>query len=179
MKKTTLLFSAFALLLLLMSCKSEKSLVEQSAMGYLTAMGNYKISEAEPYATEETIENTLHAIEKYIMPNLDPNVIKENTPATIEITGVTFLNDTTAEVTYKKTTPIQVQEGKLDMVKRGNDWKAQVSIQIPEALKIEYKADAKALEEKYMGKIKRGDPNTKPNIDSKLQQNKRLDSVSH
>ena len=48
MKKITLLFSAFALFLLLMSCKSEKSLVEQSAMGYLTAMGNYKISEAEP-----------------------------------------------------------------------------------------------------------------------------------
>ena len=99
MKKTTLLFSAFALLLLLMSCKSEKSLVEQSAMGYLTAMGNYKISEAEPYATEETIENTLHAIEKYIMPNLDPNVIKQNTPATIEITDVTIVDDTTAEVT--------------------------------------------------------------------------------
>ena len=178
MKKITLLLNAFAIFLLLMSCKSEKSFVEQSAMGYLTAMGNYKISEAEPYATEETIENTLHAIEKYIMPNLDPNVIKENTPATIEITGVTFLNDTTAEVAYVKSTPKQVQEGKLDMVKRGKDWKAQVSIQIPEALKIEYKADAKALEEKYLGKIKRGDPNTKPNMDSRLQQHKRLDSVS-
>lgn len=179
MRKTTLVLNIFAISLLLISCKNEKSWVEQSAMGYLTAMGNYKISEAEPYATEETIENTLHAIEKYIMPNLDSNVIKQNTPATIEITDVTIVDDTTAAVTYKKTTPIQVQEGKLDMVKRGNEWKAQVSIQIPEALKIDYKADTKALEEKYMGKIRRGDPNTKPNIDSKLQENKRLDSMSH
>ncbi len=170
MKKITLILSAFAIALLWTGCKSEKSLIEQSAMGYLTAMGNYKISEAEPYATEETIENTLHAIERYIMPNLDSNVIKKNTPATIEITDVIVVDDTTAEVAYVKTTPIQVQEGKLDMVKRKDGWKAQVSIQIPEALKIEYSVDKKALEEKYMGKIKRGDPNTKPNIDAKLQQ---------
>jgi len=142
-------------------------LIEQSAMGYLTAMGNYKISEAEPYATEETIENTLHAIEKYIMPNLDPNVIKQNTPATIEITDINIVNDTIAEVVYKKTTPIQVQEGKLDMVKRGDEWKAQVSIQIPEMLKIEYKADSKALDEKYKGKLKPVDSNVKPSSDSK------------
>lgn len=126
MKKIIILLLAMPLLW--MSCKSEKSLIEQSAMGYLTAMGNYRISEAEAYATEETIENTLHAIEKYIMPNLDPNVVKENTPATIKITDVTIVGDTTAEVTYVKTTPAQVQEGKLDMVKRNKEWKAQVFI---------------------------------------------------
>lgn len=154
MRNIAFFFCAFAITSLLSCCKSEKSLIEQSAMGYLTAMGNYKISEAEPYATEETIENTLHAIEKYIMPNLDSNVIKQNTPATIEITDINIVNDTIAEVVYKKTTPIQVQEGKLDMVKRGDEWKAQVSIQIPEMLKIEYKADSKALDEKYKGKLK-------------------------
>ena len=142
MRNIALVLSIFVISSFLVSCNSEKSL-----------MGNYKISEAEPYATEETIENTLHAIEKYIMPNLDPNVIKQNTPATIEITGVTIIDDTTAEVAYKKTTPVQVQKGKLDMVKRGNAWKAQVSIQIPELLKIEYKADSKALDEKYKGKL--------------------------
>lgn len=122
-------------------------------MGYLNAMGNYRISEAEPYATEETIENTLRAIEKYIMPNLDSNVIQQNTPATIEITDIQIVNDTTAEVSYKKTTPMQVQEGKLDMVKRGDDWKAQVSIEIPAALKLQYEADSKALDEQYRGKL--------------------------
>ena len=167
MRNIAFFFCAFAITSLLSCCKSEKSLIEQSAMGYLTAMGNYKISEAEPYATEETIENTLHAIEKYIMPNLDPNVIKQNTPATIEITDITIVTDTIAEVVYKKTTPIQVQEGKLDMVKRGDEWKAQVSIQIPEMLKIEYKADSKALDEKYKGKLKPVDSNVKPSSDSK------------
>lgn len=168
MRKLAFILCAFALSSLLLSCKSEKSLIEQTAMGYLTAMGNYKISEAEPYATKETIENTLHAIEKYIMPNLDPNVIKQNTPATIEIINVSIVNDTTAEVSYKKTTPNQVQEGKLDMVKRNKEWKAQVSIQIPEMLKIEYKADSKALDEKYKGKLRPVDPNNvKPSSDSK------------
>lgn len=167
MRNIAFFFCAFAITSLLSCCKSEKSLIEQSAMGYLTAMGNYKISEAEPYATEETIENTLHAIEKYIMPNLDPNVIKQNTPATIEITDINIVNDTIAEVVYKKTTPIQIQEGKLDMVKRGDEWKAQVSIQIPEMLKIEYKADSKALDEKYKGKLKPVDSNVKPSSDSK------------
>ena len=61
MKKIIILLLAMPLLWV--SCKSEKSLIEQSAMGYLTAMGNYRISEAEAYATEETIENTLHYAE--------------------------------------------------------------------------------------------------------------------
>ena len=169
MKNIAFFFSVFVLSSLLVSCKSEKSLIEQSAMGYLTAMGNYNISEAEPYATEETVENTLHAIEKYIMPNLDPNVIKQNTPATIEITDVQIKNDTTAEVSYKKTTPLQVQEGKLDMVKRDKEWKAQVSIQIPDALKIEYKADSKALDEKFKGKLKPVDSSIRPATDSKVR----------
>lgn len=167
MKNIPLIFITFVTSLLLTGCNSERSLVEQSAMGYLTAMGNYRISEAEAYATEETIENTLHAIEKYIMPNLEPNVIKENTPATIEITGVTFVDDTTAEVSYVKTTPMQVQEGKLDMIKRGKDWKAQVSIQVPDVFKITEEVDAKALDEKYRGKLRvkeEDNPSSKPRI---------------
>ncbi len=145
-------------------------MIENAAMGYLYAMGNYKISEAEPYATEETVENTLHAIEKYIMPNLDPSVIQQNTPATIEITDIRIENDTTAIVSYKKTTPIQVQEGKLDMVKRDKEWKAQVSIQIPDALKIEYNADSKALDEKYKGKLKPVKPGQAPPTTNKPRQ---------
>jgi len=162
MRNIAFILCAFAMTSILSCCKSEKSLIEQTAMGYLTAMSNYKISEAEPYATAETVENTLHAIEKYIMPNLDSNVIKQNTPATIEIIDVSIVDDTTAEVTYKKTTPIQVQEGKLEMVKRDKDWKAQVNIQIPEMLKIEYKVDSKALDEKYKGKLTPGKPGQVP-----------------
>ena len=130
-------------------------------MGYLTAMGNYQIKEAEAYASEETIEKTLHVIEEVIMPNLDPNYVKQNTPATIEIKEVNQLSDTTAEVKYVKTTPIQVQEGSLDMVKRNQEWKALVIMQLPDAMKIK-QADSKALDEKYKGKLAPGKPGQAP-----------------
>lgn len=181
MKNNKLILGFLVTVLLLASCTSEESLIEKSAMGYLTAMGNYRISEAEPYATEETVENTLHAIEKYIMPNLDSNVIQQNTPASIEITNINIVDDTTAEVAYKKTTPIQVQDGKLEMVKREGEWKAQVRIQIPQALKIEYEVDKKAIEEKYMGKLKYMKVNKEPVGDSaqKLQPKKHPVNKSH
>ena len=125
-------------------------------------MGNYQIKEAEAYASEETIEKTLHVIEESIMPNLDPNYVKQNTPASIEIKEVNQLTDTTAEVKYVKTTPIQVQEGSLDMVKRNKEWKAQVIIQLPEAIKMQQKVDAKTLDEKYKGKLTPGKPGQAP-----------------
>lgn len=143
-------------------CKSEQSLIEDAAMGYLTAMGNYQIKEAEAYASEETIEKTLHVIEEVIMPNLDLNYVKQNTPASIEIKEVNLLSDTTAEVKYVKTTPIQVQEGSLDMVKCNKEWKAQVLIQLPEAMKIQQQVDSKALDEKYKGKLTPGKPGEAP-----------------
>lgn len=162
MKKNILSLSICLAFFCLQGCKSEQSLIEESAMGYLTAMGNYRIKEAEAFASEETIENTLHAIEKYIMPNLDSTFMLKNTPATIEIKDVTQIDDTLAEVSYVKTTPIQVQEGKLDMVKRNNSWKAQVKIVIPEALKLEKQIDVKSIEQKYKGKLTPGKPGEVP-----------------
>ena len=153
----------FTASLIFSGCKSEQKLIESAAIGYLTAMGNYEIKEAEKYATEETIENTLHFIEERIMPNLDSTYIRQNTPASFEITEVNLTNDTTAAVKYVKTTPIQVQEGTLDMVKRNNQWKAKVLIQIPDVLKIEHSVDSKALDEKYKGKVKRVKPGEAPN----------------
>ena len=141
---------------LFVSCKSEQSLIEEAALGYLTAMGNYHIVEVEAYATEETIEKTLHFIEETIMPNMDSTYLRQNTPATIEIKEVKQVDDTTAEVKYVKTTPIQVQDGTLDLVKRGKEWKAQVLIEIPEVLKITHEVDSKELDEKYLGKVQLG-----------------------
>ena len=143
-------------------CKSDQALIEDAAMGYLTAMGNYKIKEAEVYASEETIEKTLHVIEESIMPNLDSNFIKQNTPATIVIQEVNLLTDTTAEVKYVKTTPIQVQEGKLDMVKRDKEWKAQVQIQLPAIFNSTQEVDTKAMEDKFKGKLKVSKPGEAP-----------------
>jgi hypothetical protein len=161
--KKILVFMAFAFIsALFCGCKSEQTLIENAAMGYLTAMGNYQIKEAEAFASEETIEKTLHVIEEVIMPNLDPNYVKQNTPASIEIKEVNQLSDTTAEVKYVKTTPIQVQEGSLDMVKRNKEWKAQVLIQLPEAMKIQQQVDSKALDEKFKGKLTPGKPGQAP-----------------
>lgn len=156
--------------MLFFGCKSEQTLIENAAMGYLTAMGNYQIKEAEPYAAEETIEKTLHVIEEVIMPNLDPNYVKQNTPASIEIKEVNQKSDTTAEVKYVKTTPIQVQEGSLDMVKRNKEWKALVIMQLPEAMKIQKQADSKTLDEKFKGKLTPGKPGEAPPAPKKPQE---------
>jgi hypothetical protein len=161
--KRSLATIVFALITALLGgCKSEQALIENAALGYLNAMGNYQIKEAEAYASEETIEKTLHVIEEVIMPNLDSNFVKQNTPASIEIKEVNQLSDTTAEVKYVKTTPIQVQEGSLDMVKRNNEWKALVIIQLPNAMKTQKQVDNKTLEEKYKGKLTPGKPGQVP-----------------
>lgn len=163
MKKSTFIITASVFMLFLITgCKSEQTLIEDAAMGYLTAMGNYQIKEAEAFASEETIEKTLHFIEESVMPNLDENFIKQNTPATIEIQKVNQLSDTTAEVIYVKTTPIQVQNGKLDMVKRDKEWKALVLIQIPAIFNMTKEIDTKAMEEQFKGKLKAGKPHETP-----------------
>ena len=172
MKKSSFIVTASVLMLFLITgCKSEQALIEDAAMGYLTAMGNYQIKEAEAFASEETIEKTLHFIEESVMPNLDENFIKQNTPATIEIQEVNLLSDTTAEVKYVKTTPIQVQNGKLDMVKRDKEWKALVLIQIPSLFNITKEIDTKAMEEQFKGKLKASKPYEAPparRIDNEL-----------
>ena len=162
MKKNLAFITLAIITVIFGNCKSKQTSIEDAAMGYLTAMGNYQIKEAEAYASEETIEKTLHVIEEVIMPNLDPNYVKQNTPASIEIKEVNQLSDTTAEVKYVKTTPIQVQEGSLEMVKHNKEWKAQVLIQLPEVMKIQQKADSKALDEKYKGKLTPGKPGQVP-----------------
>lgn len=157
----TKLFKCAALLLsialLMVSCKSDEQMIEQNALGYLEAMGNYRITEAEQYATTETINHTLHFIEQTIMPNLDSTYLRKNTPATIEINDIHITSDSTAEVSYTKTTPIQVQEGKLAMVKENQEWKARVIINIPKFMNATTSIDSvkgKELDEKYKGKLK-------------------------
>lgn len=154
---------ALAIAFLAMSCKGDEQMIEKNAYAYLDAMGNYRISEAENYATTETINNTLHFIEETIMPNLDQNYVRQNTPATIEINQVTIIDDSTAEVAYTKTTPIQVQEGKLAMVKENQEWKAKVIMNIPQFMKASMTTDslrAKEMDAKYKGKLKPVSPDS-------------------
>ena len=123
-------------LLLCVACASEKKDIEKAVYAYLDAMGNYKIDDARPYASIKTCETTLDVIQKNLMPKVDTNYIKSNTPATIEIQGVEVLSDTTAVVNYKKTTPITTQnDGRLDMIKEDGRWCAEVIINIAPELK--------------------------------------------
>lgn len=125
-------------LLLCVACASEKKDIEKAAYGYLDAMGNYRIEDAKPYASRQTCENTLEVLQKSLMPKVDTNYIKSNTPATIEILGVEVLSDTTAVVNYKKTTPITVQnDGRLDMIKEDGRWSAEVIIALPPIVEMD------------------------------------------
>ena len=122
--------------LLMFGCTTDEKEIKTAAYNYLDAMGNYRIDDARPYASTETCEKTLDGIQNYLMPKVDTNYIKSNTPATIEILGVEILSDTTAVVNYKKTTPITTQNnGRLDMIKEDGRWCAEVIINMSPMLK--------------------------------------------
>ena len=127
-----ILYISISVLLLAVSCgNNAQKDIEKTAYGYLYAMGNYRIDDARPYASTPTCERTLDVLQNYIMPKTDTNYIVSNTPATLDILAVELLSDTTAVVNYSKTTPLQVQSGKLDMVKEGARWCAEVIIALP------------------------------------------------
>ncbi|MBR5831503.1 MAG: DUF4878 domain-containing protein [Bacteroidales bacterium] len=135
MKKNLLLI---AVSVLCVACVTEKKEIEEVAYNYLDAMGNYRIDDARPYASAETCEKTLDVFINYLMPKVDTNYIKSNTPATIEILSVDILSDTTAVVSYEKTTPITVQkDGRLDMIKEDGRWCAEVIIALPPIVEMD------------------------------------------
>ena len=133
-----ILYISISVLLLAVSCgNNAQKDIEKTAYGYLYAMGNYRIDDARPYASTPTCERTLDVLQNYILPRTDTNYIISNTPATIDILGVELLSDTTAVVSYSKTTPLQVQSGKLDMVKENGRWCAEVIITLPPIMTID------------------------------------------
>ena len=139
-----------ALGILMAGCASDQKKIERAAYGYLDAMGNYRIEDAYDYATEETQSKTLDIIQQYIMPTTDMDYIKRNSPATITITGIEMTDDTSVIVSYHKTTPIQEQDGTLDMRKRNNKWKAQVLINLPNIIENSEKGKIKLPERDTM-----------------------------
>ena len=143
-------------ILLMAGCNTDEKKIETVAYSYLDAMGNYKIDDARPYASAETCEKTLDVLLHHIMPKVDTGFIVSNTPATIEVLKVSKTSDSTATVDYKKTTPIQVQNGTLDMVKEAGEWKANVIIALSPMFTQDM-SDSTALLKRYdsmKGKLK-------------------------
>ena len=138
----------FLLLLAMTSCnQTEEEKAGKVAEKYLTAMGNYEFDKAAEYCTDETRVNTIKVIQLDIMPRTDKSYIESNKPATISINSVELTSDTTAVAEYHKSTPIQEQDGKLNLVKRGKNWQAHVLIKLPKEMQqqIQLKYDEDSI----------------------------------
>lgn len=123
-------------LMLATACNFEEKEIEQVSQKYLTAMGNYQFTEAAKYASEQTQSITLKFFNEVMLPHTDPSFITQNTPATITINETSKTTDSTAIVTYTKTTPICTQHDTLQLIKENGEWKADVVIIIPSLLNI-------------------------------------------
>lgn len=141
-KTITLLTAA----LLLTACASDEEKIEKAAYKYNYAMANYDVDGAEKYATQETRETTLK-MARELLPMVNPDYIKSDTPATIEIGDISIANDTLAYVNYRKRTPIKDMTLSIEMRKRHGHWLAHTPIPVLEAPDTPMPADNKGKEE--------------------------------
>lgn len=118
------------LALLLAGCSNDDKQIRTAAQGYLDAMGNYRPTDARPYATEETCNVTLAFFEK-MMQYTNPSVYANNIPATITLGDITMEEDTLATIAFHKHTPSMEQDGKIQLVRREGHWLVDQVIDIP------------------------------------------------
>lgn len=121
MNKTPIATLLGIALLLAYGCKSIDSTIQDAAYGYLYSMANYDIDSAEPYADSITQETTI-GMARMLLPMVDTNYIKSDTPATIEIESVDMIDDTTAQVAYHKKTPIKDFHDTVSVVLHNGRW---------------------------------------------------------
>ncbi len=124
MNKFARILLAACLVVSLMACRSEGRKAERVAYLYSEAMANYRIDNAEPYVTEETLP-TLDFLRR-LVKEVPPEYIERDTPATIEITQVSFTSDTTAWAHYHKTTPNKDFRDSIPMVRREGKWRIHI-----------------------------------------------------
>ncbi|MBR1793498.1 MAG: hypothetical protein IJ764_07670 [Bacteroidales bacterium] len=121
--------------IMLISCHRQGAEIENVALGYATAVGNYDFDAASPYVTEETRAVTL-TIFKRILTMTDTAYIRSNTPAEIKIKNVTLTSDSTARVVYHKSTPITEQNDTLHLVHQQNRWLVDNVIELNPFMKM-------------------------------------------
>jgi hypothetical protein len=122
---------SIALVFLLAACTTETQRIEKVAYNYSYAVANYDVDGAEKYATTETRNTTLIQARFYTKA-INPEYIKSDTPATIEITQVEITDDTSAYAIYHKVTPIKNFSDTLWLKKRNGQWKAHAPIPVVE-----------------------------------------------
>lgn len=131
MRKSYYLILA-ACALMATACQNNTENIQKAAQGYLEAMGNYRPTDARQFATPETGEVTL-AFYEYVIRQTDPRTYANNMPATITL-GDIAINDTTATVSFHKSTPITQQDGSISLVKRKGQWLVHEIIEVPAIL---------------------------------------------
>jgi len=118
-----------AVILLSTGCNREEKKARNIGYRYAYAMSNYQIDEAAQYATEET-KNTTLVMAKRLTQAVGEAYVKSDTPAKVKITGFTFENDTSAVITFHKTTPIKNLDFPLLMRKRNGQWMVHDTIPV-------------------------------------------------
>lgn len=114
----------------LCACNNEKREVERISLGYLDAMGNYRLDEAKPFATQRTVDVTLDFYRR-LMPMIDSAYLAANTPAVVSIRKVQMLTDTTAIALFHKSTPASSVDDTLHLLKEDGQWLVHEVIVIP------------------------------------------------
>ena len=140
--------------LLLAACSNDQEQIKQSAYGYLDAMGNYRPTDARPYATQQTCDVTL-AFYENVMEYTDSSVYSNNIPAEITIGKIIVADDTTATAAFHKSTPTVQQDGTVHLVKRQGRWLVHEVLNVPKLPRTGQPPrtlspeETKALQEKY------------------------------
>lgn len=112
-----------------MACHNDEREIRKTAYNYSYAMANYRVDDAEKYATTETKETTLIGA-RNMMKRIGDEYIASDTPAKIEIIGWGLTSDTTAYAVYHKTTPIKNFADTLLLIKRDGQWQAHAPLPI-------------------------------------------------
>ena len=120
-------FAFIIVVLMAISCSSDKKEIEAAAKGYLQAMGNYQIDEAIPFASSHTKENTIPFI-KHIMEHTDTAYVNSNRPATITIKRTNLISDSIACVYYHKSTPIKEVDDSVTLILENGQWLVDIHL---------------------------------------------------
>jgi len=120
----TILFS-----IIITACKSDETIISETALGYLESVSNYRIDDAAPYATKKTKETTLKFIKDVVIPMTDTNYLKSAVPATVTIDSIKIIKSDTAIAYFTKVSPLNTVHNSVTLIKEEDNWLVNVLIE--------------------------------------------------